>query len=419
MLQHDRTTVPARRKASRFRTAAKAAAMLALVAAVSLYIGLLATANQTYTITDGDSTTIHSSATADVRELLAEAGIEVDDDDRITRSDGTICIQRNQTVTVNCDGQALSASTYEGTVEDVLDQLDIALDQGDYVSSQGRPLSLSTAVYDGMFIDVTKTSQTLVTEFTEIPYDTLTYLDPTMELGAKVVKTPGELGRQETTYCENYVNGTLSGTATVGTRVVKAPVTEVILVGSGAEPVVEAEASVTVAPSEEEAEAEAETGDSQEADDETWDESDSADTEDARTVSEPEVQEPVYEEPEPQESYAEPETGSTDEEEPEETDSGDYVAVLSVEATAYCGGGTTATGTQARYGAIAVDPTVIPYGTKMYIVSDDGQWIYGEATAEDCGGAIKGYIIDLYFDDYNTCIQFGRRNCTVYVIEWG
>ena len=62
---------------------------------------------------------------------------------------------------------------------------------------------------------------------------------------------------------------------------------------------------------------------------------------------------------------------------------------------------------------------MIPYGTKMYIVSDDGKWIYGVATAEDCGGAINGYIIDLYFDDYDTCIQFGRRNCTVYVLEWG
>ena len=94
-----------------------------------------------------------------------------------------------------------------------------------------------------------------------------------------------------------------------------------------------------------------------------------------------------------------------------------YSSVIYVEATAYTGGGTTATGTPARYGAIAVDPSVIPYGTRMYIVSDDGRWVYGYATAEDCGGAIKGHIIDLYFDDYDTCIQFGRRNCTVYILD--
>ncbi len=94
-----------------------------------------------------------------------------------------------------------------------------------------------------------------------------------------------------------------------------------------------------------------------------------------------------------------------------------YSSTISVEATAYTGGGTTATGTSARYGAIAVDCSVIPYGTRMYIVSDDGNWIYGVATAEDCGGAIKGNIIDLYFDDYSTCIQFGRRSCTVYILD--
>ena len=144
---------------------------------------------------------------------------------------------------------------------------------------------------------------------------------------------------------------------------------------------------------------------------------------------EPEYEEPAYEEPEYEEpEYEEPEYEEPEYEEPSysedtiTTSSGEvlsYVDVLSVEATAYCGGGTTATGTPARYGAIAVDPDVIPYGTKMYIVSDDGKWIYGVATAEDCGGAINGYIIDLYFDDYDTCIQFGRRNCTVYVLEWG
>ena len=96
-----------------------------------------------------------------------------------------------------------------------------------------------------------------------------------------------------------------------------------------------------------------------------------------------------------------------------------YVDVLSCEATAYCDHGTTASGTPSRYGEIAVDPSFIPLGSKLYIVSDDGQWVYGTAYAEDTGGAVKGNIIDLFFDDYNTCIQFGRRNCTVYVLEWG
>ncbi len=90
-------------------------------------------------------------------------------------------------------------------------------------------------------------------------------------------------------------------------------------------------------------------------------------------------------------------------------------------ATAYTAGepgvdGTTATGTQARVGAIAVDPKVIPYGTKMFIVSEDGKYIYGEATAEDCGGLIKGNRIDLYFDTLRECNAFGVRMCQVYFL---
>lgn len=78
--------------------------------------------------------------------------------------------------------------------------------------------------------------------------------------------------------------------------------------------------------------------------------------------------------------------------------------------------GTTATGTVARVGAIAVDPSVIPYGTRMYIVTNDGEYIYGLATAEDCGGGIKGHIIDLFFDTLEECYAFGSRQCTVYFL---
>lgn len=96
-----------------------------------------------------------------------------------------------------------------------------------------------------------------------------------------------------------------------------------------------------------------------------------------------------------------------------------YSRVLQCEATAYsCEGrvGTTATGTRARVGEIAVDPRYIPYGTRVYIVSNDGQYVYGPAVAEDCGG-FRGWRIDLYFDTEDECWQFGRRQCTVYVID--
>ena len=76
----------------------------------------------------------------------------------------------------------------------------------------------------------------------------------------------------------------------------------------------------------------------------------------------------------------------------------------------------TATGTTVHVGTVAVDPRYIPYGTRMFIVSNDGVYIYGISVAEDCGGAIKGDRVDLYFPTLSECFAFGRRNCTIYFL---
>ena len=95
-----------------------------------------------------------------------------------------------------------------------------------------------------------------------------------------------------------------------------------------------------------------------------------------------------------------------------------YGRVISSLATAYCDKGKTATGTQARVGAIAVDPDYIPYGTRMFIMSKDGEYVYGIATAEDCGSKehIYGTRIDLHYDTRAECRQFGARMCWVYFL---
>lgn len=76
----------------------------------------------------------------------------------------------------------------------------------------------------------------------------------------------------------------------------------------------------------------------------------------------------------------------------------------------------TAMGTPTRVGAIAVDPTVIPYWTKMYIVTQDGEYIYGVAVAEDCGTAIKGKWVDLFLETYEEACEFGRRQVDIYFL---
>ena len=79
--------------------------------------------------------------------------------------------------------------------------------------------------------------------------------------------------------------------------------------------------------------------------------------------------------------------------------------------------GHTASGTVAEVGKVAVDPKVIPLGSKLYIVSQDGQYVYGYCSAEDTGGLIKGNKVDLYFSTWDECIQFGYRPVTIYVVE--
>ena len=87
-------------------------------------------------------------------------------------------------------------------------------------------------------------------------------------------------------------------------------------------------------------------------------------------------------------------------------------------ATAYSafkkggGYGTTASGRQARYGVVAVDPKVIPLGTNLYVEG------YGYAVAADTGGAIKGNKIDLCFEKSNSeLMKFGRQTVTVYILD--
>lgn len=93
-----------------------------------------------------------------------------------------------------------------------------------------------------------------------------------------------------------------------------------------------------------------------------------------------------------------------------------YRDVYTMYASAYLpsdggGNGITATGMLAQHGVVAVDPNVIPLGTRLYIPG------YGEAIAADTGGAIIGDAIDLCMESYDEAIQFGRRYVEVYVID--
>ena len=81
-------------------------------------------------------------------------------------------------------------------------------------------------------------------------------------------------------------------------------------------------------------------------------------------------------------------------------------------------GNKTALGTSVRAGVIAVDRNVIPLGSKVEIKFPSGwEYLNGIYTAEDVGGAIKGSRIDVFMNNYNTCLSFGRRNVQLRVTQ--
>ena len=96
---------------------------------------------------------------------------------------------------------------------------------------------------------------------------------------------------------------------------------------------------------------------------------------------------------------------------------GEAIKTLSMESTAYYGHGITASGLKPvrnpdGISTIAVDPNVIPLGSKVYVSG------YGLAIAADTGGAIKGNIIDVYLNSYEECMSWGRRQVTVQILEY-
>ena len=96
---------------------------------------------------------------------------------------------------------------------------------------------------------------------------------------------------------------------------------------------------------------------------------------------------------------------------------GTAIKTLTMESTAYYGHSITASGLKPvrnpnGVSTIAVDPNVIPLGTKVYVSG------YGVAIAADTGGAIKGNIIDVFLNTHEECMSWGRRQVTVQILEY-
>lgn len=360
-----------------------------LAAAVGALLSQTVFAQTSYIITDGDRVTVHRSYSSDPYEVLTEAGIELEEEDTYETgyADGMnqITVRRMQMVTVINRGAQSVIGTYGETTGSLLARMGITPGTGDTLSC-----SSETQTYDGMTIELVHTETRIEEEDTTVPYPVNYYEDPDLEPGAEIVLVAGQNGLTHVKSEVTYRNGKEVSRVIVQETVKTKPVTQLVIRG--------VDRTIMEQPADPEpAEQEAPAASSGTASGSSS--SGSSSSGGSRYDGSAETSGNVI-----------------------MTSSGEsytYVDVMTCSATAYtCEGyvGHTYSGTLARVGAIAVDPTVIPLGTKMYVVSNDGQYAYGYCVAEDIGGGIKGNKIDLYFDTYAECWDFGVRMCTVYIL---
>lgn len=390
-----------------FRTVA---ILLPLISAV-LLLSQTAFAQNTYVITDGERILVHTTSTTDPKEVLDEVGLSLGGDDTYTTQGGDgvseITVRRNQTVLIDHCGQKLTVDTSTESVKSLLERLDIVLDENTTVS-----VPLDTLTYDGMELSITRTVHATEVYTKSVPYETTYCEDEALPLGTRVIISEGENGEMVCTANVTYRNGIQTSRNVVKQILSRQASPRIIAVGT-ANPLGNIDFN-TLADFMEEEDNYTYAEDVPSSASEATEESETED------IYIPEDEPPVEEEPAENTDITYPIIGSGT----ITTASGEvltYTHTMTVEASAYTKTDAgcddwTATGTLARYGAIAVDPSVIPYGTRMYIVSNDGAYVYGIATAEDCGGDINGNRVDLYYDTTSECFAFGRRSCTVYFL---
>lgn len=327
-------------------------------------------AKNTYLINDSGRVVIHTTYATDPAKVLDEAGLVLGEDDTFTTQPGVgvseITIQRKQLITINHGGNTMSVIGYGETVESLLERHSLILSPDDVVS-----VPMEAQTFDGMNIVISRKVEVEQTYTAILPYKTTYQHDPSLKKGEERVVSAGVDGQLLCTATVVYLDGQEVSRTVLSQEVVLESVNAVVATGS---PVVNTQPPADSTPSP--------------------------------VVRPEETGKPII-----GDGYIITPEGETL----------TYTRVEQFKATAYNKVDPGCTdynfiGTLCRVGAIAVDPTVIPYGTRMYIVSNDGKYVYGIATAEDCGSAIKGNRIDLYYDTVEECDTFGIRNCQVYFL---
>ena len=189
---------------------------------------------KTYVITDGDRVVTYTTFATDPAEVLDQAGLTLEQYDTYTTQTGegveeiTIC--RSQRVTVDYHGEEMTVTTFGETAGELLSRLNLELGEYDVLSHAPQ-----TQTSDGMVLRVDSIIKTRETYTAAIPH-TVTYCnDATIPAGTQEVLTLGADGELLCAADVLYVNGEEVERAVLSETVTRAPVAEIIAIGTGVE----------------------------------------------------------------------------------------------------------------------------------------------------------------------------------------
>lgn len=313
-------------------------------------------AQNTYVITDGDQVIVHTTNASDPAMVLDEAGVVADPDEYHTTQteEGVydITVQRNDTVTVQYGSNERSVLIEDETIGALLERIGYSAEAG-YVTAS----DLSAVPQDGMTITVEHMVVNEEVYTVEVPFKVYTVKDPTLPEGTERILREGVVGQELRTADVEYRNAEEISRTIKSRETLRAAQAQIMAIGTG--------------------ELLGQDGDMPLIGD--------------GVIVLPSGEVLTY--------YA------------QDT----YTATAYTQYDAGCDT-ITACGTPVRWGVVAVDPSVIPYGTRMFIIDSDGSFVYGVGTAEDCGSAIQGKRLDLYMPTLDEAFAYGRQPVTVYFL---
>ena len=357
-------------------------------------------APETRAVVTADGVQTAATLSGDAEDALAAAGITLLDGDTWTAESrgGTLYVdvRRAKIVCLTVDGQTAYVRTACATVGAFLAEQGVETDAHNRVSA-----APDAEITDGMTIEVSRTEMQTVTAEQEVAYVTRYQEDPDAYAGETEVLQEGENGRRRVTYLVTRENGVVTGLKKAGEEMLYQPVDRIVAAGTKQRPAERAPEKTQAPAYTPAAGSSSGSGYSGRSDGASGSGSSSGSESAGRT------DDSGSESSAPQGDTVRAWDGTVY----------TYSKVLNMTATAYTfnsGANITASGAPAQVGIIAADLSYLPMGTVVYIVSASGSWEYGYAVVGDTG--VSGAMVDLFYNTYDECIQFGVRDALVYVI---